>query len=94
MSLEGFVGIEVERDEAETVDEIIFCEDSIVNPLEFRVEVDSILEILFLRFAQKSTHHVVDGKLAFPPIVKQVKGSLYFLEPVVFHLSLEIINEH
>ena len=35
MSLEGFVGVKVEGDEAKAIEEIIFGEDSIVNALEF-----------------------------------------------------------
>ena len=92
VSLEGFVRVEVERDEAKAIEEIIFCENSIVDALEFGVEVDSTLEILFLGFAQKSTQHVVDGELALPAIVQQVESPLNFLEPVIFDLPLEVID--
>ena len=93
MRPECFTGVVVEWDETKTVMEVIFSKNSIINALKLGIEVNWVLEVWFIGFAEVPIYHIVDGKLSFPSIVQHIEGPLNVFEPFLVNLSLEVIDE-
>ena len=88
MRPEWVVGVVIKGNESKAIMKIILSKDTIIYPLKLYIKVYRFLEVFFVRFAQISTDHVIDGKFSFPSIVQWIEGSLNILQPFLIYLSL------
>ena len=74
--------------------EVILSKNSIIDALKLLIKLYSSPKAVALRFTQKSTVHIVDGKLSLSPCVKKIESVLNLLNSLLLHLSLKVIDKH
>lgn len=93
LASELVISWQISWEESHEINEVILCEDSIIDSLEARVTIHSFGEWWPITLAQIPTKQVVDWKLAFSSVIQQVKSILNLFESWCLRLSLQIVNK-